>query len=228
MNRKNETLLAALLVCSSSVQAVTLDYRHEYTDVDKTHKDRFLLTHRFDNGLGFGLEAMWKNGGNHKDKPYNDLVSNGTEATLSYQFAATDRLNLQPVFVMQSGTAHTGYKPGLYGSYKFTDNFSAALRYRWEYIRYTTAGVEDDNVNRADLWLFYKMAPWAFEYNYFYIHSDKRLRYDNKRGDYEHSVKVQYNLDKNWGPYATILNKSVRNNSDARQTGFRLGVQYRF
>ncbi|AHG18599.1 hypothetical protein Z042_02410 [Chania multitudinisentens RB-25] len=227
MKFKNKALLAVFFVCSSA-QAVTLDYRQEYTDVDKTHKYRFLITHRFDSGLGFGLEAMWKNGGNNQDQPFNDIVSNGTEATLSYQFAATDKLNLQPVFVMQSGTSHTGYKPGLYGSYKFTNDFSAALRYRWEYIRYTTPGVDDDYVNRADVWLFYKMASWAFEYNYFYIHSDNRLRFNNKKGDYEHSVKVQYNIDKNWGPYATILNKSVSKDSDARQTGFRLGVQYRF
>ncbi|MBH2846239.1 porin [Serratia marcescens] len=221
-------LLFLLLFISTVSQAVTLDYRHEYTDVDKTNKDRFLITHRFANGFGFGLEAMWKNGGNHKDKPYNDIVSNGNEATASYQFAVNDQFSLQPVFVMNSGSAFSGYKPGLYGSYRLTDDLSIAARYRWEYIRYTTPGAEDDKVNRADMWLFYKAGDWAFEYNYFYIHSQNRLRYDNKRGDYEHSVKVQYNIDKNWGPYVAVLNKSVRNDTDARQTGFRAGVQYRF
>ncbi|CAI1058259.1 oligogalacturonate-specific porin KdgM family protein [Serratia entomophila] len=227
MKTINKFMMIAIFSCSTS-QAVMLDYRHEYTDVDKTHKDRFLITHRFTNGFGFGLEAMWKNGGNHKNKPYNDIVSNGNEVTMSYQFSATDRLNLQPVFVINSGSAHSGYKPGLYGSYRLTDELSLAMRYRWEYIRHTMYGVEDDKVNRADLWLFYKPGDWAFEYNYFYIHSQNRLRYDNKRGDYEHSVKVQYNIDKVWGPYIAILNKSVRNDTDARQTGFRAGIQYRF
>lgn len=227
MKRKYKYLLALLCICSST-QAVTLDYRHEYTDVDQTHKDRFLMSHRFGNGFGLGLEAMWKNGGNHNDKPFNDIVSNGQEVTVSQQYKVSDRLSLQPTFVLNSGAQFSGYKPGLYGSYKLTDDLSVALRYRWEYIRYVTPGVEDDKVNRADLWVFYKLDSWGFEYNYFYIHSANRLRYDNKKGDFEHSIKVQYNIDKNWGPYAAILNKSVNKESDARQTGFRVGLQYRF
>lgn len=220
-------LLGWVLLCGSA-GAVTLDYRHEFTDDDKTNKDRFLITHRFDNGFGFGLEAMWKNGGNHESKPFNNMVDSGTESTVSYQYKITDNLNVQPNFVMQSGNTHTGYKPGLYASYKLTDNMAVALRYRWEYIRYTGPTVEDDKVNRADLWLSYKLDKWFFEYNYFYIHSSSRLRYDNKKGDYEHSVKLQYNIDKNWGPYVAILNKSVRSDSKERQTGFRVGFQYKF
>lgn len=109
-----------------------------------------------------------------------------------------------------------------------TDNFTAAARYRWEYIRNTAIGAEDDKVNRADIWLAYKIDNIVLEYNYFYIHSANKLRYDNKKWDYEHSVKAQYNVNKEWGPYIAMLNKSVRPTSDERQTGFRFGVQYRF
>ncbi|QHM76499.1 Oligogalacturonate-specific porin KdgM [Mixta theicola] len=226
----NIKLLAAcsLLFVTGFSHAVTLDYRHEYTDDDKQNKDRFLVTHRFANGLGFGLEAMWKNGGSHKSKMYNDVVGNGTEVTLSYQQAITPKWNLQPNFVVQSGNSHTGYKPGLYTNYKVTDNFTAAARYRWEYIRNTANGAEDDKVNRADIWLAYKIDKIVLEYNYFYIHSANKLRYDNKKWDYEHSVKAQYNINKEWGPYIAMLNKSVKPTSDERQTGFRFGIQYRF
>ena len=217
-----------LLLASGFANAVSLDYRHEFADDEKVNKDRFLITHRFANGFGFGLEAMWRNGGGHKAKMYNDIVGNGTEVTLSYQYALTPEWSIQPNFVVQSGTTHTGYKPGLYTSYKSTDNLTASARYRWEYIRDANPAAKDDKVNRADLWLAYKIDNIVLEYNYFYIHSSSKNRYDYKKGDYEHSIKAQYNINKEWGPYIAVLNKSVRPTSDERQTGFRFGVQYRF
>ncbi|CAI2017447.1 Oligogalacturonate-specific porin kdgM precursor [Serratia fonticola] len=228
MKLKKSCLVLLFLAGTNSAYAVSLDYRHEYTDVDKTNKDRLLITHRFGNGFGFGLEAMWKNSGENKDIPFNDMVSNGTELTLGYQFPVNSGFKLQPVFVMTSNSNSNGYKPGLYGSYQLTDSLTLSARYRWEYIRHVTQGVDDDRINRADIWVAYTQGQWKYEYNYFYIGSDSRLRYNNRKWDYENSLKVQYAIDKAWAPYVGILNKSVKGDSSARQTGFRVGLQYSF
>lgn len=226
MKRIRLPLCGLLLACASS-QAVTIDLRHEWLDDSKQHKDRALVSHRFANGFGFSLEAKWKSGGNHPDKPFNDLVSNGTESTLSYQYKVTPAWFLQPGFTLESDSDSSIYKPFLTTGYRFANGVYLNLRYRYEYTRYTQQNTDDRQTNRGEFWLGYRLNDWRFEYNYIYKHSDQIL-YDNEKWNYEQDIKVAYSINKNWTPYAQLGDISVRKTTDERQSRFRVGIQYNF
>ncbi|QDX97569.1 hypothetical protein EGD00_11470 [Pectobacterium carotovorum subsp. carotovorum] len=88
MKVKILTMMVTSLISLSSM-AVTIDYRHEMQDTVKNdHKDRLLMSHRFDNGFGLSMEAKWAQSSADKtpNKPFNETVSNGTEVTASYQY----------------------------------------------------------------------------------------------------------------------------------------------
>jgi len=217
-----------LALVSASANAVTIDLRHEYTDDSKAQKDRVLISHRFANGFGFSVEAKSKSGGEHSDKAFNDIVDNGSEYVLSYQFSAAPGITLQPGFALETSSSKAIYKPYIRGQYSFASGVYFAARYRYEYVRDTAIGKDDEHINRGDVWLGYKTGPWTFEGNYLYKKSEDYNRYDSGKDDYELDLKVAYSIDKNWKPYAQIGNVSVNSTDDDRQTRFRVGVQYSF
>ncbi len=220
--------LGMLAFVSASANAVTIDLRHEYTDTSQGQKDRVLISHRFANGFGFSVEAKTKSGGEHSDKAFNDVVDNGDEYVLSYQFNAMPNITVQPGFALETSSSKAIYKPYIRGQYSFENGFYVAGRYRYEYTRDTSSTKDDEHVNRGDLWLGYKTGPWTFEGNYLYKKSEDYNRYDNGKDDYELDFKVAYSIDKNWKPYAQIGNVSVSSDEDDRQTRYRVGVQYTF
>lgn len=225
--KKNRLLLCSLLLVSASSQAVTLDVRHEWLDDSKQHKDRFMVSHRFDNGFGFSLEAKWKSGGDNQNKAFTDLVDSGTESTVSYHYKVTPTWFLQPGFTLESGSDYSIYKPFLTTGYQFESGIYFNVRYRYEYIHSTKENTEDKKTNRGEFWLGYRLAGWRFEYNYIYKYSDQVL-YDNDKWDYEQDLKVSYNINKQWTPYVQVGDVSVRKTADDRQTRLRIGLQYNF
>jgi hypothetical protein len=108
--RKLLFLLLPLAV--SSAQAVYVDVRHEYLDDSKANYDRAYISHRFENGFGFAIEAISKSGGDDTDKPFNDMESQGNEYTLSYQYKS-GAVAWQPGFVLETGNGYATYKPYL-------------------------------------------------------------------------------------------------------------------
>lgn len=225
--KNNRLLLCGLLLASTSSQAVTLDVRHEWLDDSKQHKDRFMVSHRFKNGFGFSLEAKWKSGGDNQNKAFTDLVDNGTESTVSYQYEAIPTWFLQPGFTLESGSDNSIYKPFLTTGYQFDSGIYFNVRYRYEYTRSTKENTEDKKTNRGEFWLGYRLADWRFEYNYIYKRSDQVL-YDNDKWDYEQDLKVAYNINNQWIPYVQVGDVSVRKTADDRQTRLRIGFQYNF
>ena len=217
-----------LAFASASAHAVTVDLRHEYTDDSKAQKDRVLISHRFANGFGFSVEAKSKSGGEHSRKVFNDVVDNGSEYVVSYQFNATSEIAIQPGLALETSSSKSIYKPYIRGQYNFSNGIYFAVRYRYEYVRDTSVDKDDEHINRGDVWLGYKTGAWAFEGNYLYKKSEDVNRYDNGKDDYELNFKTAYSIDKNWKPYVEIGNVSVRNTTDERQTRYRVGVQYSF
>ncbi|MFS2225135.1 oligogalacturonate-specific porin KdgM family protein [Pantoea sp. B65] len=225
--KKQTLLICGLLLSSLPAAAVTIDLRHEWLDDSKANKDRVLVSHRFDNGFGFSLETKWKSGGEHQDKPFNDVVGSGTESTISYQFKMSPEWFIQPGFTLESYNSGSIYKPYLTTGYNFKSGIYLNARYRYEYTRETEEGEDDEKVNRGEFWLGYRYQDLRFEYNYIYKSSDQ-IRFDNKKWDYEHNVRVLWNINQNWAPYTEVGNVSVRKTTDERQTRFRIGVQYSF
>ncbi len=53
------------------------------------------------------------------------------------------------------------------------------------------------------------------------------IKYDNKKRNYEHNVFL-YQLSDTFTPYIEVGNVAVSPTSDARQTRYRLGLQFHF
>lgn len=217
------TLLAAAFYSS----AVTLDFRHEYYEDSKSHRDRILVSHRFANGLGFSVEGKFKSGGDSADKPFSDIVDNGSEYSVSYQHNLLAQLSIQPGLEFETTASKSIYKPYLRAQYNFPNGVYLSGRYRYEYVRETASGKEDEHINRGDLWLGYKWRALTFEANYVYRESDQ-IKYNNKKNDYEYNGRVAWKATANWTPYMEIGNISVYQNRDDRQARYRVGLQYSF
>lgn len=224
---KNTLILASLIGASFAAQAVTVDLRHEYID-NGTNADRVAVSHRFDNGLGFGVEAKWKSGGDNADQPLTEIVGNGHEESLNWRWKATDNFALNPGINIESKDTFSIYKPYLHAQYSFDSGIYIAGRYRYEYTRNPDSDVVDNKVNKFDAWVGWAMGDWRTELNYVYAKSTEDvIRENNKTYSNEYNVKLAYKWDKNWAPYGEVGNVGVRN-TDERQTRFRVGVAYTF
>ena len=213
---KKSLLLASLISASFAASAVTVDLRHEYID-SGSNADRVAVSHRFDNGFGFSVEAKWKSGGDKADQPFADVVGNGHEDQISWRWKATDNIALTPAFTIESTDSRTIYKPNLHVQYSFDNGFYVAARYRYEYTRYPSSSNKDDD-----------KGDWRTELNYVYAKSSEGVaRNNNKDYSNEYNAKLAYKWDKNWAPYVEVGNVGVKD-TDERQTRFRLGVAYSF
>ncbi|ALB69524.1 oligogalacturonate-specific porin KdgM family protein [Cronobacter muytjensii] len=221
--------LALAVLCGSSfaAHAVTVDLRHEYID-SGTNADRVAVSHRFDNGLGFSVEAKWKTGGDDQSRPFNEVVGNGHEDQISWRWKATDAIAVTPAFTIESVDSKTIYKPNIHVQYSFDNGVYIAARYRYEYTRVPEGKDDDDKVNRGDAWVGFALGDWRTELNYVYAQSEEGFTRNNgKKYSNEYNAKVAYKIDKNWSPYFEVGNIGVKE-TDERQTRLRVGVAYSF
>lgn len=225
--KRNIVLSLFLFSTAFSSTALMLDFRHEYLDDNKVHRDRIQVSHRFANGMGFFVEGKFKSGGDSTDKPFSDIVDNGSEYSLNYTYKLTPVIDLQPGVEFETTSSKTIYKPYLRGWYNFDSGLYLSARYRYEYARDTSAGKDDEHINRGDIWLGYRWNTLTFETNYVYKHSDA-IKYDNKKEDYEYNGRIAWKASAQWTPYVEVGNVSVSPLRDDRESRYRLGLQYTF
>lgn len=229
-NKKKKILLACCtLLMSSQLYATTLDFRHEYADSTRINKDRIAFIHSFSNGIGFYIDASVKSGGvdGEKDKLFSDVVNNAIEMGLSYNHKLNNNVTLQPGLIFETVTDTSIYKPYLKAQYNFDSGLYIAGRYRFDYARKTKQGVDDEKTNRFDGFIGYKYNKFKVEYDYTQMYSDA-IKYDNKKRNYEHNVAFSYQINSTFTPYIEIGNMAVSPLSDARQTRYRVGLQFHF
>ncbi|MGL4213606.1 MAG: oligogalacturonate-specific porin KdgM family protein [Morganella morganii] len=226
----NKILLACCtFFISLQLNATTLDFCHEYSDSSRINKDRIAFIHSFSNGIGFYIDASIKSGGvdGEKDKVFSDVVNNAIEMGLSYNHKINNNITLQPGLIFETVTDTSIYKPYLKAQYNFDNGLYVAGRYRFDYARKTKQGVDDEKTNRFDTFIGYKYSKYKVEYDYTQMYSDA-IKYDNKKRNYEHNVSFSYQLNDTFTPYIEVGNVAVRPTSDARQTRYRLGLQFHF
>ncbi|ENZ0269973.1 oligogalacturonate-specific porin KdgM family protein [Morganella morganii] len=226
----NKILLACCtFFISLQLNATTLDFCHEYSDSSRINKDRVAFIHSFSNGIGFYIDASIKSGGvdGEKDKVFSDVVNNAIEMGLSYNHKINNNITLQPGLIFETVTDTSIYKPYLKAQYNFDNGLYIAGRYRFDYARKTKQGVDDEKTNRFDTFIGYKYSKYKVEYDYTQMYSDA-IKYDNKKRNYEHNVFFSYQLNDTFTPYIEVGNVAVRPTSDARQTRYRLGLQFHF
>jgi len=228
------TLGLSFYACADSA---SINYRHGYTEDDSIHSDRIKLNYRMDTGLGFAAEIKYKTAGDREDVAYDNMVNNGHEFTVDYNYKLSPKSTLTPAFQMDSSKDATTYKFGLKYNYKISDTWYVATRVRHDarnldrdQIDHSKADRAKDNQNttRLEGWLGYTPnGPWAFEYQYIYFDTDY-IRYDNKKSDYEQNLIVKYKLNKQWAPFMEVGDIKVNAYTDDRQARWRLGIQYNF
>lgn len=226
----NKILLACCtFFISLQLNATTLDFCHEYSDSSRINKDRIAFIHSFSNGIGFYIDASITSGGvdGEKDKVFSDVVNNAIEMGLSYNHKINNNITLQPGLIFETVTDTSIYKPYLKAQYNFDNGLYIAGRYRFDYARKTKQGVDDEKTNRFDTFIGYKYSKYKVEYDYTQMYSDA-IKYDNKKRNYEHNVFFSYQLNDTFTPYIEVGNVAVRPTSDARQTRYRLGLQFHF
>lgn len=221
--------VTSLIMFSSSINAATIDYRHEYADRARVNKDRIAVIETLPNGIGFYVDASVKSGGidGEQDKFLSDLVTNAIELGVNYNYKITEHIVLQPGFIFESGQDTSIYKPYLKTQYNFDSGVYVAGRYRYDYARKTNANQSDEKVSRLDAFIGYKYDKLKMEYDFTWMDSNQ-IKFDNKKTNYEHNIALSWKLNQSFTPYVEIGNVAVKSYSDERQTRYRVGLQYNF
>ncbi len=233
MNKLSKVSIAvATLLATTAVSATSINLRHEYnTTSDAKHRDRITVAHRFDNGIGFSVEAKWK----HEDKFLADMVSNGHEVGISYNYALTDTFTLQPAYAADAsadGNTLT-HKYNIRGIQKVTDNWTSSLRYRYGDRRAPEG--ENSSYHQINF-----VNDYAFDWGKMGVDLEyKDLGddggYKNEGSDHLVNFFGEYSgFESGWIPFAEVgvvtYNKNG-NSDDGNETHgmrYRVGVKYNF
>ncbi|MBM7037193.1 oligogalacturonate-specific porin KdgM family protein [Vibrio ulleungensis] len=232
MNKLSKVSIAvATMIAATAVSATSINLRHEYntTGGDYKNRDRITVAHRFDNGIGFSVEAKWK----HKDGGFlTDMVSNGHEVGMSYNYKIGESFTLQPAYAADSsadGTAVT-HKYNLRGIQQITDNWDASLRYRYGDKRAPEG--DNSNYHQLNFVTSYKLGWGKVGMDLEYKDLEEG-GYKDKASDHLVNFFGEYNgFESGWIPFAEVgVVTWDKNNDGTKETHgmrYRVGVKYNF
>lgn len=152
MNTTLRTLLTVTalgLPFCVNADSANINYRHQFTEDDSAHADRIKLGYRMDSGLGFEGELKYRTAGDREDVAYDNMINNGHEFTVSYNYKLSPQSTLTPAFQMDSSKDSTTYKVGLKYNYKINDAFYVATRYRLDAKKLDRDQINEDMPDRA-------------------------------------------------------------------------------
>ncbi|SIR33828.1 oligogalacturonate-specific porin [Aeromonas sp. RU39B] len=244
--------LLGLLGSAATAHAATINYRHEYVPESGQHKDRMAVSHRLANGVGFGVEAKWKNAASNESywDFFNNVTPDGSVFTLNYQYKLNDQWSFQPG-VQLDGRDYQIYTRA---SYNITKDLNASLRYRWRVTNETAdkSSSTSDKKHR-DNWTFnlgYKLTPeitlgYELDYNSLddsYYKTGVKNKNDSYTGfagkdrTWEHNLSLGYRINKEWEPFVElgwvqvtdVENAPNHNGTNKFAPRYRVGVKYNF
>ncbi|MFM2480868.1 oligogalacturonate-specific porin KdgM family protein [Celerinatantimonas sp. YJH-8] len=226
-------LATASVLYAGTVSATSLNLRHEYNKDSHASKDRFRIDHRFHNGVGIYVEAKYAHNDNSS---LDDTRSNGHEAGVSYDWKYSKKFTVQPGFIMDSSSSAVTYKEQVKGTYKFTKNFSSALRYRYGLKVYSSNDRGDEPYHQFN-WTGNYSFSWGklgydFEFKKYQDHVDSHWK--GKSTDHLINLTGEYDkFESGWIPFwevgmVTGKSNSSKKYNDEHQLRLRLGVKYNF
>lgn len=235
----NVSLLLLTSFCSTQALAFSIDYRHEVQDrAENSHKDRLLMSHRFNNGFGLSSEVKWKTGdkeANNK-KIYHENTSDGFEVTPSYLYGFNKLFSLEGGLNLVSDSGYTNYRPYIKSIVNITSDVNWSLRFRPFYKRYSSnihseKETSEDGVTITSVVGYRFLENWGLDYELEY-HKTNTAYYapvaDGNSYQWTHDLKLAWSVDKNWKPYIAVGNVAGNKYTDERQTRYRVGVTYNF
>lgn len=227
-----------LALTATTANAASINIRHEFVDAkgeaESQHKDRLVISDRFDNGIGLSAEIKWEN---PKDEGFGlDKLSNaGHEMKISYNYKVTDSFTLQPAYALDSSDSGATHKFDLKGTQQLTDNWDIGLRYRYGDANKVSSA--DSHYSQFNLTSGYKMGDFAFGADLEYkLMQSANPGYD---GDNNYLAVANFTaaysgLESGWVPFIELGMVSVdadgdtTNGADDYRMRYRAGVKYSF
>ncbi len=231
------------LVCVSA-HATSINMRHEivpkYDDQAASHSDRIEVSHRFSNGIGFGVEAKWKS---NNESAFGELSGNGQQSNISYRIKLSDDLTFTPQYKWESGSSKLSHQFNFSFGYKVSSDWSVGFRHRYNY----EAKVDDDN-SHYNRWTFsagYKgVEDWSLSSSIDYTFNPEASgpRWEDKQSWFSDvNFKGEYTgLNNGWKPFLEFGLKPYKSGETYRFNGedvsandkwrprYRLGLKYSY
>ncbi|WP_041395415.1 oligogalacturonate-specific porin KdgM family protein [Photobacterium profundum] len=224
------SLLLALM--STAASATSINLRHEYMPDREgdQHRDRITVSHRFDNGIGFSVEAKWR----HQDDEFlRGVKSGGHEVGVSYNYKVTDRFTLQPSYAADASSTGTTHKYNIRGITKITDNWSANLRLRYGDSRRTDGGT-NRSYHQLNLVTDYKLSWGKVGVDLEYKDLESGAGgWKDKDSDHLVNFFGEYNqFESGWIPFMEVGILTHKSDDsaykDEHALRYRFGVKYNF
>ncbi len=245
-----KVLASAILLAltSTAASAADIDIRDEYWssfgDQYETyqHKYRFAFNHRLDNGIGFGVEAKYQS--TEGSAFLQDFQTAGTQANISYAWKFADDFTLTPQLKIETNDDYKlTQQANLTLGYKFTKEFSASVRYRYNYDTWAPEKARDrsEHYNQATFAASYKgFGDVALSASLDYRVKRSRIEKgvekntvdEDNKGISEFNLKAAYEgFDSGFAPYAEFGMTPDKYDSSTKDTWrprYRVGVKYKF
>jgi len=226
-----------LALTATAANAASINIRHEFVDAkgeaESQHKDRLVISDRFDNGIGLSAEIKWQN---PKGESFGlDKLSNaGHEMKISYNYKVTDSFTLQPAYALDSSDSGATHKFDLKGTQQLTDDWNIGLRYR--YGDANKVADKDSHYSQLNLTSGYNINDFAFgvDIEYKLMQSDHSgFEGDNNYLGLVNFTAAYSGLESGWVPFIELgmvsvdTDSGVEGNDDYRAR-YRAGVKYSF
>ncbi|NIL17020.1 porin [Pseudomonas sp. AN3A02] len=222
--------LIGLVVASTTAHALELDYQHQYSEVDREHKDKVMLTQALDNGLAFSFESVMNTAPDKDGQPgkaFSRLTKDELKAKVKYSHKLGPKWKVKPKFTYAVAKDKKSYKPSLKVSYAVTEKFSITPGYYYKLTHYDASGKEDKKDNVIELGAKYKFGQLSVGVGRKQIYSDQVV-FDGTKNNYSNKVLFEYKVNKQFTPYLEVADVYVDKNTDQRQARYRLGFKYEF
>lgn len=119
----------------ASAGQTTFQYEHNWKSMDRKHADSLKLIHKADDNWQYEFKfSTSAGGGSHRDIAYDDMQGGSGGVVIQKAFNLPDGWgSLIPSFELGFGNNSTLLQPGLKYAYKFNNDWSTSLRYRYEW-----------------------------------------------------------------------------------------------
>lgn len=195
--------------------STTLQYEHNWKQMNRIHGDTIKLIHKRDSGWQFEFKFGTTAGsGSNKDVAYDDMQGGSGGIVIQKPYSLPNNYGqLIPSFETSFGNNQITYQPGLKYAYKINTDWSTSFRYRYEWKkitnsdRYKTAIINgtqkkylakgDSGRNRLDWNLSYSgfsVVGLSYTFNYYVgDYTNTPYRYSASEG----LKKVKYSVYNN-------------------------------
>ncbi|EEX40498.1 DUF481 domain-containing protein [Vibrio sp. Vb2880] len=242
MKAKILTTAVLLALTSAAASAATINIRHEFSPehgdrAKAQHRDRIAVSHRFDNGIGFEVEAKWRSNqkaSDENEKAFDEFAGNGQQANVSYRYRLSDSFTLTPQYKWESNDSKMGNQFNLTLGYKINSDWSASFRHRYHYETKPNVD-ESSHYNR---WTFgagytgFDLWSLGASLDYTWKQSSDIVYKDDSHGISEVNFTAEYRgLESGWRPFGEFgMTPSRKDDADvdSYRPRFRVGMKYNF